>query len=211
MKDAPSGPYYGFATAILGIFVVVAPMLRSYTQALIILFTIPFGLIGAVLGHLILGVDFSLMSIFGIVALSGIVVNDGLMLIERANKNLVLGMSFFQAVHQAGLRRFRAIVLTTVSTVGGLAPLILETSPQAAILIPMALSVSAGLVFATFLTLVLVPCMMAVLSDMRLAWHGMVKKNMKIKRQALEPAQRRRVLPDITGRRNEGIPSGSLS
>lgn len=157
----------GFPIAILGIFVIVATIFRSYIQPFIILFTIPFGIIGAICGHLLFGYDISMMSLFGIVALSGVVINSAIVLIERVNCNLSAGMSLFQSVILGGARRFRAIFLTSISTVGGLAPLILEKDMQAKFLIPMALSIAAGVIFATVLTLVLVPSLLVILNDIR--------------------------------------------
>jgi multidrug efflux pump subunit AcrB len=118
-----------------------------------------------------MGYDLSMMSMFGMVALTGVVVNDAIVLIERINENIACGMPFFNAILQGGLRRFRAIFLTTVSTVGGLAPLILETDFQAKFLIPMALSIAAGVAFATILTLVLIPSLLVILNDLRLVAH----------------------------------------
>jgi len=145
----------------------VATIFRSYLQPFVILFTIPFGIIGAVCGHLLLGYDLSIMSIFGMVALTGVVVNDAIVLIERVNVNLAEGMPFLEAIIQGGRRRFRAIILTTVSTIGGLAPMILETDFQAKFLIPMALSIAAGVAFATLLTLVLIPSLLVIVNDLR--------------------------------------------
>jgi multidrug efflux pump subunit AcrB len=161
----------GFPLAVLGIYIIVATMFRSYVQPFVILFTVPFGIIGAVFGHLLLGYKLSIMSIFGMVALTGVVVNDAIVMIERINENIAEGMSFFDAIIKGGARRFRAIFLTTLSTVGGLTPLILETDLQAKVLIPMALSLAAGVAFATILTLVLIPNLLAILSDIRLAVH----------------------------------------
>jgi len=157
----------GFPIAIVGIFVIVATIFRSYLQPFVILFTIPFGIIGAVCGHLLLGYDISMMSLFGIVALSGVVINSAIVLIEKINVNLSSGMGFYDAVVEGGVRRFRAIFLTSVSTVGGLAPLILEKDLQAKFLIPMALSIAAGVIFATVLTLVLIPSLLVIVNDMR--------------------------------------------
>jgi len=157
----------GFPLALLGVFVIIATVFRSYVQPFIIMFTIPFGLIGAIAGHLLMGFDLSLMSVFGMVALSGVVVNDAIVLIERVNENLAASMPFIEAIVNAGGRRFRAIFLTTISTVGGLAPLIFETDLQAQFLIPMALSLAAGLLAATLLTLILIPSMLVILNDMR--------------------------------------------
>jgi multidrug efflux pump subunit AcrB len=133
----------------------------------VILVTVPLGIIGAIIGHLLLGYPLSMMSMFGMVALTGVVVNDAIVLIERINENLAGGMGFFEAIRQAGQRRFRAILLTSLSTVGGLAPLIMETDLQAKFLIPMALSLAAGVTFATVLTLVLIPSLLVIVNDMR--------------------------------------------
>jgi multidrug efflux pump subunit AcrB len=180
----------GFPLAILGIFIIIATMFRSYAQPFVIMFTVPFGIIGAILGHLILGFNFSMLSIFGMVALTGVVVNDAIILIERINGNLAAGMPFFEAIIQGGARRFRAIILTTVSTVGGLIPMIMETDLQARGLIPMAISLAAGVAFATLLTLVLVPSLLVILSDLRLLFHRL-RHGRWVRRVAVEPARDR--------------------
>jgi len=171
MRESFDSLFVGYPLALLGIFIIIATMFRSYTQPFIIMFTVPFGIIGAVFGHLLLGYNLSIMSIFGIVALTGVVVNDGIVLIERVNENIAEGMLFFDAILSGGARRFRAIFLTSLSTVGGLTPLIMETDLQAKFLIPMALSMAAGIAFATVLTLVLVPSLLALLSDARILVH----------------------------------------
>jgi multidrug efflux pump subunit AcrB len=204
MHDAIGGLFIGFPMAILGIFIIVASTFRSYAHPFIILFTVPFGIIGGIFGHLLMGYDLSLMSIFGMVALSGIVVNDAIVLIERINENLAQGTPFFQAIQNAGRRRFRAIVLTTISTVGGLAPLILETSLQAQFLIPMALSISAGLIFATILTLIQIPCLFVVLNDLRLLSNRLFTGEWAKKREALEPAIKRYLQTDTNGPESSG-------
>ncbi len=180
----------GFPLAVLGIFIIVATMFRSYAQPFVILFTVPFGIIGAVVGHYILKYDLSLMSIFGMVALTGVVVNDAIVLIERINENLALKMRFFDAIIQGGRRRFRAIILTSFSTVGGLAPMILETDLQARFLIPMALALAAGVAFATVLTLVLIPSLLVILNDMRRLVYKLRNKQWPTREQ-VEPATRR--------------------
>ena len=167
MRESFSSLYVGFPMAVLGIFIIVATMFRSYVQPFVILFTIPFGIIGAIFGHLVMGFDLSIMSIFGMVALTGVVVNDAIVLIERVNENIAEGMPFFDAIVYGGQRRFRAIFLTSLSTVGGLAPMILETNLQARFLIPMALTMAAGVAFATVLTLVLIPSLLVILNDFR--------------------------------------------
>ncbi len=167
MRESLGSLAVGFPLAVLGIFIIMATIFRSYAQPFLILFTIPFGIIGAVIGHLVFGYDLSMMSLFGMVALTGVVVNDAIVLIERVNTNIAEKMPFYDAILMGGSRRFRAIVLTTVSTVGGLAPLIMETDLQARFLIPMALSVAAGVLFATILTLVLLPSLLVILNDFR--------------------------------------------
>jgi multidrug efflux pump subunit AcrB len=195
MRESFDSLYVGYPLALLGIFIIIATMFRSYAQPFIIMFTIPFGIIGAVMGHLLLGYDLSIMSIFGMVALTGVVVNDAIVLIERVNENIAEGMPFFEAILSGGARRFRAIFLTSISTVGGLAPLIMETDLQAKFLIPMALSIAAGIAFATVLTLVLVPSLLTLLSDARLVVHRL-RYGFWPKRVEVEPARnRRRDLP----------------
>jgi multidrug efflux pump subunit AcrB len=158
----------GYVLALMGIFVILASQFRSYVQALIIMAAIPFGLVGAVIGHLVMGLDITMVSIFGIVALSGIVVNDSLVLIDFINQRVRSGMDRRAAVLQAGARRFRAVILTTVTTIGGLLPLLLERSFQAQFLIPMAVSISFGLLVATALTLICVPAFYLIIDDMQL-------------------------------------------
>lgn len=194
MRESFSSLFIGFPIAVLGIFVVIATMFRSYAQPFVIMFTVPFGIIGAVFGHLMMGYDLSIMSIFGMVALTGVVVNDAIVLIERINENLACGMPFFDAILKGGARRFRAIFLTTLSTVGGLAPLIMETDFQAKFLIPMALSIAAGVAFATILTLVLIPGLLAILNDLRLVVHR-VRHGRWPRRLEVEPARDRHVDP----------------
>jgi multidrug efflux pump subunit AcrB len=192
MRESFDSLFVGYPLAILGIFIIIATMFRSYAQPFVILFTVPFGIIGAVLGHLLLGYDLSIMSIFGMVALTGVVVNDAIVLIERVNENIAEGMLFFDAILNGGARRFRAIFLTSLSTVGGLAPLIMETDLQAKFLIPMALSIAAGIAFATVLTLLLVPSLLSLLSDCRLLIHRL-KYGFWPKRVDVEPARNRHV------------------
>ncbi len=190
----------GYPLAMIGIFFIVATMFRSYAQPFIISMTIPFGIVGAVLGHLLMGYNFSMMSIFGMVALAGVVVNDAIVLIERVNENLAEKMHFVDAIVFGGARRFRAIFLTTISTAGGLAPLIMETDFQAKFLIPMALSMAAGVCFATVLTLVLIPSLMMILNDLRRLVF-LIRKGYLPTREEVEPARNRRV--DRPGKERE--------
>jgi len=155
----------GFSLAAMMIFLLLASQFRSYVQPVIIMTAIPFGLIGAIVGHYFMNLDITMISIFGIVALSGIVVNDALILIDFINSKVREGVLVFDAVIEAGQNRFRPVLLTSVTTVAGLFPLLLETSFQAQFLIPMAVSISFGLIAATVLTLVFVPSLYVVVND----------------------------------------------
>lgn len=190
-RESLSSLFIGFPLAMVGIFIIIATMFRSYVQPFVIMFTVPFGIIGAVFGHMLLGYDSTMMSLFGMVALAGVVVNDAIVLIERINENLAEGMSFFEAIINGGARRFRAIFLTTVGTVGGLLPLIAEKDMQAKFLIPMAVSLAAGVIFATVLTLVLIPSLLTILNDLRLLWHRL-RHGAWPKRVDVEPARDRK-------------------
>ena len=156
----------GLLMALFCIFALLAIPFNNYYQPLVIMCCIPFGIVGAVTGHVIMGYNLSLMSLFGVVALSGVVVNDSLVLIDFANRRQRdEGASPAIAIQQAGIARFRAILLTTLTTFGGLAPMILETSRQARFMIPMAISLGFGILFATIIVLVLVPCFYLILED----------------------------------------------
>jgi multidrug efflux pump subunit AcrB len=128
---------------------------------------IPFGIVGAVIGHLIMGFNLSMLSLFGVVALSGVVINDSLLLIDKVNRTRQEGTELQQALLSAGQRRFRPILLTSLTTFFGLAPMILETSVQAQFLIPMAISLGFGILFATGITLLLIPSLYLILEDIR--------------------------------------------
>jgi multidrug efflux pump subunit AcrB len=128
---------------------------------------IPFGIVGAILGHFIMGYDLSILSMFGIVALTGVVVNDSLLLIDYTNRVRRKGKPLLDAIIAAGQRRFRPILLTSLTTFFGLMPMILETSVQAQFLIPMAISLAFGILFATGITLLLVPSLYLILEDAR--------------------------------------------
>ncbi len=203
MRESFESLFVGFPLALLGIFIIIAAIFRSYAQPFVIMFVVPFGIIGGIIGHLLLGFELSIMSVFGFVALSGVVVNDAIVLIERINENLAEGMSFFDAIVNGGIRRFRAIMLTTLSTVGGLTPLIMETNFQARFLIPMALSLAAGVAFATVLTLVLIPCLLAILNDLRMVAARM-QTGRWLGREEVEPSSRRYDDSDWEDERMEG-------
>ena len=166
-RDTISGLLRGFAIAILVIYSLLAIPLRSYVQPMIIMIAIPFGLVGAIWGHLIMGMNLTILSIFGIVALTGVVVNDSLVLVDFINKKRRAEISTAAAVREAGQARFRAILLTSLTTFLGLFPLLMERSMQARFLIPMAISLAFGVIFATFITLMLVPAIYLVIDDAR--------------------------------------------
>ena len=151
--------------ALLVIYALLAMPLRSYSQPFIIMTAIPFGIVGAVWGHLLMGLDFSMFSVIGLVALSGVVVNDSLVLVDYVNRRRAQGAELGQALVDAGVARFRAIMLTSLTTFAGLTPLLLETSVQARMLIPMGVSLAFGVVFATSITLLLVPAYYLILDD----------------------------------------------
>jgi multidrug efflux pump subunit AcrB len=157
----------GFAASLFLIYGLLAVPLKSYVQPLVIMSVIPFGFIGAVIGHVLFDVAISMLSIFGLIALAGVVVNDSLILVEFVNRGRSDNDSIDQALLGAGKKRFRAILLTTMTTFVGLLPMLFETSTQAQFVIPMALSLSFGIVFATTITLVLVPCLYRVIYDLR--------------------------------------------
>ncbi len=167
MAESMTSLYQGLGLALLVIYGLLAIPFRSYLQPAIIMFSIPFGIVGAVIGHLLLGYSLSVMSMFGVVALSGVVVNDSLVLIDFANRQRRSGASAFIAVVEAGALRFRPILLTTLTTFCGLMPMIFETSRQARFLIPMAISLGFGILFATLIALLLVPCLYLIVEDVR--------------------------------------------
>ncbi|MDJ0839913.1 MAG: efflux RND transporter permease subunit [Acidobacteriota bacterium] len=165
----------GFALAMLCVFALLAIPFNSYFQPLIIMTSVPFGVVGAVLGHVLMGYELSLMSMMGIVALSGVVVNDSLILIVAANRRQEEGQELFSAVVDAAKSRFRPIIITSLSTFLGLAPMIMETSIQARFLIPMAISLGFGILFATVIALLFVPAFYLILEDLGAALKSIFK------------------------------------
>ncbi len=155
----------GFLLALMLIYFLLAVPFRSYTQPLIVMVSIPFGIVGALIGHIIMGYNISMISIMGIIALAGVVVNDSLVLIDYANRLRREGSTPWDAIRAAGVRRFRPIILTTLTTFGGLAPMIFETSRQARFIIPMAISLGFGILFATVIILILVPSLYLLIED----------------------------------------------
>lgn len=156
-----------FAIAMLAIYGLLAIQFRSYSQPLIVMSAIPFGIVGATFGHLLLGFNLSILSLFGIVALSGVVVNDSLIMIDLINRERRSGIELGQVLRDCATRRFRPIMLTTLTTFFGLAPMMLERSLQARFLIPMAISLAFGVMFATCITLLLVPAFYMILEDLK--------------------------------------------
>jgi multidrug efflux pump subunit AcrB len=164
MREATQTLWGGFGLAMFVVYALLAVAFRSYTQPIIVLAAIPFGLIGAVVGHMLLGYDLSLISLMGMIALSGVVVNDALIMIDYANRNRG-ELSAHEVILNAGVRRFRPIFLTTATTFGGLTPIIFEKSLQAQYIIPMAISLGFGILFVTAVILIVVPCLYLILED----------------------------------------------
>jgi multidrug efflux pump subunit AcrB len=158
------------------IILVITFTFRSFYQAVVIFTLIPLSLVGVAWGHYLHGIPLSIFSFLGIIALIGVIVNDSLVLVSKMNNYLKEGLPFAEAVFQAGLSRFRAILLTSATTIAGLAPLILEKSVQAQFLIPMAISLAYGILMATFLTLILLPVLLSYLNHAKVYglwfWRG---------------------------------------
>ena len=167
MRESMASLMGSFVIALIVIYALLAIPFRSYIQPAIVMAASPFGLVGAVIGHMIMGYSLSIISMMGLVALAGVVVNDSLVMIVYANGLRSQGSSAFEAIQQAGIRRFRPILLTTITTFGGLAPMIFETSRQARFMIPMAISLGYGILFATLITLLLVPSLYLIVEDVR--------------------------------------------
>ena len=157
----------GFLFALVGMYVLMAIPLRSYVQPLIIMSVIPFGIVGAVIGHILMKTELSIMSMCGIVALAGVVVNDSLVLVDYVNRHRSVSGKVIESALRAGGVRFRAILLTSLTTFAGLMPMLLETDMQARFLVPMAISLGFGILFATTITLILVPSVYVILEDAR--------------------------------------------
>ncbi|RJX30100.1 MAG: efflux RND transporter permease subunit [Desulfarculus sp.] len=165
-RESLSDVLTGFVIALFLIYALLAIPFRSFSQPFIVMAAIPFGLVGALAGHFIMGLGTSLLSLFGMVGLTGVVVNDSLVLIDAANRLRDAGRTPGEAIREAGPLRFRAIILTSLTTFGGLAPIIFERSLQAQFLIPMAVSLGFGVLFATGITLLLIPCGYLMLEDL---------------------------------------------
>ncbi len=166
-KELISSMINGFMLSVLGIYALMAIPFRSYLQPLMVLSAIPFGLIGALIGHMVLGLDVSLLSLSGMIAVSGVVVNDNLVLVDFINRQRRQGVTVAKAIREAGSSRFRPIMLTSLTTFAGLTPLMLEKSVQAQFLIPMAVSLAFGVMIATVVSLILVPAIYHILEDFK--------------------------------------------
>ena len=173
---------YSMTIALLVMFTILMFLMKSYWQTFLIMSLIPLGIIGAVFGHWVIGIPLSILSFLGIVALAGIIVNDSVVLVDKYNNLIKSGEDVMESLYQAGLARFRPIILTTITTSAGLAPIILLTSEQGQFLVPMAVSVAFGLMFGTLLTLLVLPSALYAISDVR----KLFNKNKE--RSELEPA-----------------------
>jgi len=156
-----------FFMALIGIYALMAIPFRSYLQPLIVMTAIPFGLVGAIAGHMIMGINLSMLSVLGLVALAGVVVNDSLVLVDFVNRKRDEGTSLVEAARTAGLERFRPIFLTSMTTFAGLTPLLLERSVQAQFLVPMAVSLAFGVLFSTMISLLIVPASYLIIEDIK--------------------------------------------
>jgi multidrug efflux pump subunit AcrB len=157
----------GFAIVCLILFALIASLFRSYSQGLIVIFTIPYCVAAAVTGHILMGYTLTSNSLFGMVALSGLVVNGALVLTSKFNTLTTQGLPFDKAITQASRSRFKAIVLTSITTTVGLLPMLMETSEQALFLVPFAIALSFGTVFSTFVVLILIPAFLAINQDLK--------------------------------------------
>jgi len=169
-EQARTGPaiLMNFFYALVAIYAMLAIAFKSYTQPLVVMSVIPFGVFGAIMGHLIMGMNMSLLSIFGIIGLSGVIINGALVMIDFINEEVRNGMEYHEAIVEGAKNRFRPIFLTSLTTFLGVAPLVFETSVQAQFLIPVALSVGFGVLFGTAILLGLVPAIMSLLSPPKL-------------------------------------------
>ncbi|MCP4326614.1 MAG: efflux RND transporter permease subunit [Alteromonadales bacterium] len=165
--DSANTQIRNFVIAMLIIYSLLAIPLKSYAQPFMIMAVIPFGVIGSVVGHILFKIDLSILSLFGIIAAAGVVVNDSLVMVDYVNIARQKGTDILDAVMQAGKRRFRAILLTSLTTFVGLMPIMAETSMQAQMVIPMAVSLAFGVLFATVVTLLLIPCLYIMIEDIK--------------------------------------------
>ena len=166
-KESMAALKFGSVIVLLGIYGMLAIPFKSYSQPLIVMAIIPFSIMGALLGHMIMDIPFSIMSAFGVLAMAGVVVNDSLVMVHYINLKRDEGIPLTEAVSQAGGARFRPILLTSLTTFGGILPTMFEKSTQAQFVVPMGISLAWGVLFATFITLILVPICYLILEDIR--------------------------------------------
>ncbi|MBD3298296.1 MAG: MMPL family transporter, partial [candidate division Zixibacteria bacterium] len=188
-QETASSLQIAFGVAILVMMIMVTLVFRSYAQTFIVFSLVPIGVLGAFWGHGIQGIQVSMLSLIGIMALSGIIINDSIVFVDQINRNLRDGQSVEDAVFNGGMSRFRPILLTTLTTSLGMAPLILETSRQAQFLIPMAASVAYGLVFGTVVLLLVLPALFLAFNSVRLRAARLLNKT-DVSRESVEPAVR---------------------
>lgn len=191
-----------FGVAFLVIILIIMIYFKSFTQGLIILFMIPFGVLGAIWGHGIHGVSFSLMSLWGVVALTGTIINDAIVFMAKFNQNMQKGMLLREAVVDAGRRRFRAILLTTITTTAGLMPLILESSADAQMIIPMAISLAYGILFGTLFILFILPHLVLLFNRFNLGLRKLFRGE-RLEPELVEVAVINKQIDDML-ERNEG-------
>jgi len=166
-QDSNTEMLYSTLFIILVIYTLLAIPFKSYTQPLVVIMVIPFSLIGCVLGHVIMGQGMSMFSFWGVLALFGILVNDSLVMVDWVNRRVNNGMDKFQAIIEAGASRFRPIILTSFTTFVGVFPILFDDSSQGRFLAPMAISLGFGILFATMITLLMVPCNYLILEDIK--------------------------------------------
>ena len=159
--------YVGFGAALFVMYALMAIPFKSYLQPLIVMSAVPFGIVGAIWGHAFMGLPMTFISMCGVVAVAGVVVNDSLVMVHFINQKRRYGATINAAAREAGVARFRPILLTSLTTFAGLSPILLEKSMQARFLIPMAASLAFGVLFATFVTLILVPVSYLILEDIK--------------------------------------------
>ena len=177
---------------LIMMFLIVVVTFRSFSQAIVVFLLIPFSIIGVLWGHLIQGYIVSILSWFGAIALAGIVINDSLVLVSTFNRKIKQGKAFKAALYETGLSRLRPVLLTSLTTIAGLGPLIFETSHQAQFLSPMAISVAYGLLFGTLLTLVMLPALLVVLNHVKV-FIFTLSQGVKLPAEAVEPAAREEI------------------
>ena len=170
-RDTLADLKLGLKIGLVLIYLVLAWVFASYGWPILVMMIIPFGITGAILGHWAMGMNLTLLSLFGLFGLSGIVVNDSIILVTFYRQLREQGMAINRALEEAACQRLRAVLLTSLTTVAGLTPLLFETSRQAQFLIPMALSIASGLAFATLLILFLLPSLLSVYENM-IAWYA---------------------------------------